>query len=227
MVRVQIKLVNILYYQILCVDILLFRLIEDGFMDTQQEVSIYWDSQVVRFKKHLDPMLDITSLVLKGHLFAEELLLEIITLHCRNPIPLQRIQLSFSQKLKLASAMYSFHLPINLSNNKVWAALEHLNRLRNTLAHSLDNPETNKKISVFLNSFRDLSPSSNSHSYDEISDFDDKFISLKLFNSIAGMLGYLSCMRGIAYLNTPEKLYKRANLDESDLVVIVPDEFSE
>lgn len=193
-------------------------------MDTQKEVPIYWESQVKRFRKHLDPKLDITSLVLKGHLFAEELLLEIITLHCRDSMPLQRIQLSFSQKLRLASAMYSFHLPLNLSNAKIWAALEHLNKLRNTLAHSLDNPETNKKIFVFLNSFRDLSPSSDSHSYDEISDLDDNVLSLKLYNSISGVLGYLSCMRGIAYLNTPEKLYKRANLDNSDLVVIVPDE---
>ncbi|MEJ5178845.1 hypothetical protein [Erwinia sp. MYb416] len=195
-------------------------------MDTQQDISFYLESQAKRFRKHLDPKLDITSLVLKGHLFAEEQLFEIITLHCRNTMPLQRIQLSFSQKLKLASAMYSFHLPVDLSNNKLWSALEHLNKLRNTLAHSLDNPETNKKIIVFLNSIRDLSFSSVSGSCNEILDLDDKELLLKLFNSISGLLGYLSCMRGIAYLNTPEKLYRRANIDNSDFVVILPDKIS-
>ena len=59
-----------------------------------------------KYDKHLTPELDMTSLVLKAHLFLEEILYEIVLLHCKVPKALEGIQFSFHHKLKLAEALY-------------------------------------------------------------------------------------------------------------------------
>ncbi|WP_262787917.1 hypothetical protein [Enterobacter cloacae] len=108
-------------------------------MRTQKSLKDIYEARCARYEKHLHAGMDTTSIILKGHLFVEELLFDILKLHCRNSVPIENIKLGFSHKLSLVHAMFGSHLPGVEFPKNVWAALDKLNKLRNALAHNIDS----------------------------------------------------------------------------------------
>lgn len=79
---------------------------------------------------HPDPLLTI---VLKGHLLAEERLNQLIRLFAPHPEHLAATTLRFHQKLGIVRAL----VPTAMADALVWELLEALNTVRNEMAHSL------------------------------------------------------------------------------------------
>lgn len=168
-----------------------------------------------KYKKHLTPDLDMTSLVLKSHLFLEEILYEIVLLHCKTPEALNGIQFSFHHKLKLAEALYGVHMYKVEFPRGIWPVLDALNKLRNELAHRIDSPRLESKIVNFLKlSEENLMKDKSLQSLDDIL-YDSKLLMERMLTVSWCILGSLGFMHGFIYLNTPEKfleqLWPKAN----------------
>lgn len=185
-------------------------------MHTQEELKLLHNSNFQRYRKHLYQGLDITSIILKGHLFAEELLMEILKLHCRDSSPIENIQLSFHHKLKLSQALFGSHFSDFQYPEKIWPTLEHLNQLRNALAHQIDSPKAILKLNTFISSCYQLINQEVKFKITEESNLLDKNLSSNLIRLIFSLLGCLGCIHGIAYLNPPSKLHPNSK-------IIIPD----
>lgn len=158
-----------------------------------------------KYKKHLTPDLDMTSLVLKSHLFLEEILYEIILLHCRTPKALEGIQFSFHHKMKLAEALYGVHLYTMKFPEGIWPVLDALNKLRNELAHRIDSPKLENKIINFLRlSEENLMKKESLQPLCEILS-DSNLLMERMLTVIWNILGSLGFMHGLIYLNSPDK----------------------
>lgn len=182
-----------------------------------------------KYNKHLTPELDMTSLVLKAHLFLEDMLYEIILLQCKTPNALNGIQFSFNHKLKLAEALYGAHFYNFDASLPVWPVLEALNKLRNELAHRIDSPKLEDKIVNFLRASEEhLKIEKTSRPLDEIL-CDSNALTGRMRNVLLYLLGCLGFMHGLIYLNQPEKflasLFAEINLTTSAKRIIVPDEY--
>lgn len=160
----------------------------------------YW----MQYDKHLTPELDMTSLVLKAHLFLEDILYEIVLLHCKAPKALEGIQFSFHHKLKLAEALYGVHMYKIEFPRGVWPVLDALNKLRNELAHRIDSPKLEDKIINFLrlsegNVVKEIP-------FQPINEVlgDPKLLTKRMRAVLLYLLGWLGYMHGIIYLNPPE-----------------------
>ncbi|SQK74447.1 hypothetical protein [Tatumella ptyseos] len=182
-----------------------------------------------KHNKHLTPELDMTSLVLKSHLFLEEILYEIVLLHCKTPKVLEGVQFSFHHKLKLAEALYGVHLYKLKIPGGVWPVLDALNKLRNDLAHKIDSPKLKDKIVNFLTSSEEnLMKDRKLRPLNEIL-FEPKLLTERMRYVLWCLLGWLGCMHGIIYLNPPEEflasIFAEINLKTSAERVIFPDLF--
>ncbi|WP_182928651.1 hypothetical protein [Klebsiella sp. WP3-W18-ESBL-02] len=163
----------------------------------------------LKYKKHLTPDLDMTSLVLKSHLFMEEILYEIVLLHCKSPEALNGIQFSFHHKLKLAEALYGVHMYKVEFPRKIWPVLDALNKLRNELAHRIDSPKLESKIVNFLRlSEENLMKDKSLQPLDEIL-HNSKLLIERMLTVSWYILGNLGFMHGVIYLNTPEKFLEQ------------------
>ncbi|MCO4801226.1 hypothetical protein [Klebsiella aerogenes] len=178
--------------------------------DTDQEsLKKIYEEYHSKYKKHLTPDLDMISLVLKAHLFLEEILYEIILLHCKVPEALNGIQFSFHHKLKLAEALYGVHMYKVEFPRKIWPVLDALNKLRNELAHRIDSPRLEGKIVNFLRlSEGDLMKDESLQPLNEIL-CDSKLLMERMLTVLWCMLGSLGFMHGVIYLNTPEKFLEQ------------------
>ncbi|MBD9676263.1 hypothetical protein IB274_06095 [Pseudomonas sp. PDM18] len=177
-------------------------------------------------------MQDSISAVLKGHLFCEELLDQIIIAHCRDPLPLQKIQLQFNAKLKIASAIYGNHLPdIKLPDNKIWDAIDRLNKLRNELAHKIEGKEVINKAREMIISANRLDKG-NKISTKDICSADEAIVEIK--RAISKIIGYLDAMKAVSLLNKPDSSERRIliamalNIDPSQVaralsVLVLPE----
>lgn len=87
---------------------------------------------------------DLTLSTLKGHLLIEEQLDNFITARLPNPGALEGARLTFDLKIKLAHAIASEDRP------EVWLALRKLNKLRNSLAHKLDDSKDQGLLEEFV-----------------------------------------------------------------------------
>jgi len=175
---------------------------------SQEELQNIIKENNDRYKKHLYKGLDSTSVILKGHLFAEELLIEILKLHCRNPQHIEEVQFSFNHKLKLVQAFFGTHLPGFKYSEEVWSVLSSLNQLRNNIAHQIDSPKQNEQLRKFVKSFEQLMKN---ESYFKLSISDtasliDNSLATGLSALIFNMLGWLSAIYAIAYLNPPHRI---------------------
>ncbi|MEC3932589.1 hypothetical protein VNX24_16055 [Citrobacter farmeri] len=185
-------------------------------MHTQEDLRSLRDENFLRYNKQLHLELDITSIILKGHLFVEELLTEILKLHCRDSKPIENIQLSFHHKLKLVQALFGSHLSGFQYPGNIWPVLDHLNQLRNALAHQIDSPKAVIKLNSFISSFCQLVHQEVNVKVTEEIPLVDKSLSNKLINIISSLLGYLGCIHGVAYLNPP-------SMHHSNTIVKIPD----
>ena len=85
---------------------------------------------------------DLISLVLRGHLFIEELLFAAIEAHCQDTEHLKAARLRFPQLVALLRALEK----ISAAPPNYWVALSELNALRNALAHNLEPNDIESRV---------------------------------------------------------------------------------
>lgn len=99
-----------------------------------------------RFLRHMPKSDDLTLVVLKGHLLVEEEINETLVSRLREPKVLFAARLSFSQRLAVLKALSGS----DKDQPFRFTAIEHLNTLRNQLAHNLEPRELEKRVKTFL-----------------------------------------------------------------------------
>jgi len=122
-----------------------------------EKITLKIDSEaeirIERVRKHLPTGNDLGLITLKGNLLAEEALEDLIRFYCRQPEHLDRIEIRFQVKAKLAQALAGHIVWTGL-----WPLIDALNAVRNNLAHKLDSPKLIDKVMRFLNLRRELAP---------------------------------------------------------------------
>lgn len=95
-----------------------------------------WDCLV---EDHFPKDGDLVFTLIKGHLIIESLLSSVIKHRCIFEEHLSEARLTFKQKICVARSMVAVPTPEHL-----WATIEHVNKLRNHIAHNLEsqNSET-------------------------------------------------------------------------------------
>jgi hypothetical protein len=130
-----------------------------------------------RFVAHLPGTPDLALITLKGHLLIEEILDDIIALHCRQPAVLADANIKFFVKSRFAQALVGDSVPDDL-----WPMIEALNSLRNDLAHKLESPKLESRVAKFI-----------SITYGRLDAFEpDAPVAANLRGSMAYMFGYLA-----------------------------------
>lgn len=175
----------------------------------QEQFKKVSEEYYYKYQQHLTPNLDLTSLVLKAHLFAEELLYEIVLLHCKVPEALECIQFSFHHKLKLAEGLYGVHMYKVEFPRDIWPVLDALNKLRNELAHRIDSPKLENKIVNFLRaSEKNFKTEESLQPIHEVL-IDADALNKRMRSALWFTLGSLGYMHGIIYLNPPAKFLEQ------------------
>lgn len=116
-------------------------------IDTAAEIRI---EQV---RKHLPAGNDLTLIVLKGHLLAEEALDDLIHFYCKQPEYLDDIEIRFLVKARIARALSGHIVWTGL-----WPLIDALNSVRNDLAHNLESTKLRDRVMRFLNLRKELVP---------------------------------------------------------------------
>ncbi len=88
---------------------------------------------------------DLISLVLRGHLVAEEVLYAAVAAHCPRPEHLSSARLRFPQLVSLLQSLEK----IPVMPGHLWQALRELNRLRNALTHQIEPRELKERVEAF------------------------------------------------------------------------------
>ncbi len=100
---------------------------------------------VLNIEKLLAKEATMEALILRGHLVIEDLLRQLLAAHSVKPEFLKDARLTFFQALRLAQAIDGGGL-----RDQLFARLELLNRIRNTLAHEMDSPRQSEQILEFV-----------------------------------------------------------------------------
>lgn len=87
------------------------------------------------FEKHFSVALDEQSAVLKAHLLIEGVLRDYCYKSVRNPEHLRGMRLTFQQIVGIARSFIVFNKP---GVDHFWSMIDHLNKLRNLMAHELE-----------------------------------------------------------------------------------------
>lgn len=103
------------------------------------------DPHFRRLMTHMPATFDFTMVTLKGHLLLEEQLNNYVDGFMEKPHVLNSSRLQFDLKVKLAHALSG-----DLPNPAVWDALRVLNKIRNSLAHRLDDQNLNNLQAEFI-----------------------------------------------------------------------------
>lgn len=107
-------------------------------------------NEIMKLYKHLpdelDETLNIEMSILKGHICIEERLKEFIELKLPNPR-------NFFSEIGRVSFNFLLSLARSLdSDEKVWGLISQLNKVRNRVAHGLDNDKNALLLREFLSS---------------------------------------------------------------------------
>lgn len=148
-----------------------------------------------RFRRHLSNLRDVTLIVLKGHLLAEEQLNEWLSLQLSNPGALTAGRFSFSQRLCLARALVRQGHCDDLFDH-----VGKLNTLRNKFAHRLEPDQLDLQIKNFLRGIE--SPAA------PVEEFEKEPTSRRLKRCIALLCGQLAGMREGAAVIHVERVRK-------------------
>jgi hypothetical protein len=89
---------------------------------------------------------NVIGLVLRGHLFIEELLFAAVEAHCKDAEHLKMARLRFPQLVELLRALEK----ISSVPPHYWTALSELNALRNALAHKLEPSDLASRVARFV-----------------------------------------------------------------------------
>lgn len=158
-------------------------------INMNEDLPLEAQARFKRFDAHLPLSDDPTLIVLKGHLLAEEILENLIRAKCKHPEALDRVEIGFFLKTKLAYALIgNTHENGLILPESVWEMLGALNSLRNELAHSLEPKKLEEKIQKFL-SFAPIPYKINTSKEDT---------NTALYAAIVGTLSYLACFETIA-----------------------------
>lgn len=140
------------------------------------------------FDKYKDKVLktdDLTLLVLKGHLFIEEILGSIIKTIVTHENIVDTARLNFSQKAIMARAMcWDQH------NNEVWAYIASINSLRNEMAHSLDSDRVKTKLNGLINKFKSENENIENESNEYIPQNDLEWFEMVVLHCVGFLCGF-------------------------------------
>jgi len=109
-------------------------------MDTKMSPEL--SESIQRFQQEMEHVDDVIHVLLKGHLLLEGALARIFEQHVFHSEHLSQIRLSFHQKMVLART-----LCLRKDRLGEWDLLAAINTLRNELAHKLNSPERDRKLS--------------------------------------------------------------------------------
>ncbi len=155
------------------------------------------DPILERVLRHLPLDFDLMLATLKGHLLIEEQLDNLISSQLRAPQALKDTRLPFDLKVKLANALTGEMAPPEL-----WTALNILNKLRNSLAHRIEDPKLANLVRDFVNSCEQTGFAS----------YPDDPMDQKFTFAIAACIGFLAPEIDFSTL----EMISRANSGESD-----------
>lgn len=140
--------------------------------------------RIERVRKHLPAGNDLTLIVLKGHLLAEEALDDLIRFYCKQPEHLDDVEIGFFIKARIARALSGHIVWTGL-----WPLIEALNSLRNAVAHKLETPKLRDRVTKFLIRRKELAPLL----YDPEIDPDDcDAVAERIRSDISILLGQLT-----------------------------------
>jgi len=140
-----------------------------------------------RFQKHFPDTDDLLAIVLRGHLLIEGFV-DNLNRHCFHyPEFYDKANLSFSKKILIARAQVL--VPVK-DTDAFFKAIEKLNSIRNSLAHNLEAPNLNAKVSNFIDTVE------SAHSKETGEAFKDSkgSVEKRLKGAIAFLLGQLGIM---------------------------------
>ncbi|MHC1724412.1 MAG: hypothetical protein AB9866_00010 [Syntrophobacteraceae bacterium] len=159
-------------------------------MDVQEMID-RWHARRIedseKFNKHFPASDDLLAIVLRGHLLVEDFL-ERLNRHCFHfPKYYDQAYLQFSKKLLIARAQVL--LP-HANPDSFFDGITKLNELRNSLAHNLESPKLNHKITVFLNTIEA------DYSVELIADHarENRTIEVRLRSAISFILGQMAVL---------------------------------
>lgn len=96
-----------------------------------------------QFSRHVCKSDDLILLTLKGHLLIEELLIEIISNHMKDPAGLWKdFKSEFLDKLCLVRGL--------CGSSIYWNCIQELNEIRNKYAHNIETPQIEDRIDRFI-----------------------------------------------------------------------------
>lgn len=109
-------------------------------------------------KKILFEIKDLDLLILKGHLLIEELMTKTIEKLVFHPKYLNKIQLSYTNKIYISRSISWSHV-----DNSTWHIIEKVNKLRNEVSHSLSSPKIHQLLRELKNLYNSEIPDKNLH----------------------------------------------------------------
>ncbi len=125
---------------------------------------------------------DLLDVVLRAHLYIEQLLDEMLGMWAANPQYMKKANLSFAQKVNLVRAL-NLHHP----EEGIWKAIFDLNSVRNDFAHHLSSDERQKKIRKFIDSTNSYFSDTKSDKY-EYSIYEELLLCFSyLFSSLGAI----------------------------------------
>lgn len=101
-----------------------------------------------KLKDHLPLVKDPTVVILRGHLFVEELLDELIAANLKDGDAIQDARLSFYQKLCIVQGFIG-----RAGKDHILKPIFALNKLRNEIGHKLPDATLTKKLDSVLKEF--------------------------------------------------------------------------
>ena len=159
---------------------------------TEAEITELLSASQERRKK----IVDLRLAVLEGHLLMEEALNGFLEAAVSNPDQLDLTRVNFHTK-----GNFAVSLGAGRSKDRMWAVLWAINQLRNELAHNLDSPKLDERVSFLRKVYIDaLEPKAAEHA----KTLKDKDIIDAACAVCAGFLGQL----------TSEAQARRAIIDE-------------
>lgn len=137
---------------------------------------------IKRFNEEMASVDEVVHILLKGHLLIEETLTRVLEQYLFHREHLSEARLTFNQKVLLGRA-----LCLRKNDLGTWELISAINSLRNEIAHRLNSPERERKLSkvkeIYLREVADAEES------EKLMNGSDPFI---LHNACALCVGFLA-----------------------------------
>jgi hypothetical protein len=159
-----------------------------------------------KFRRCFPESDDLVATVLRGHLLVEEYI-DRLNRHCFHfPEHYDSAQLRFKQKLQIAKAQIL--LP-HKNPDEFYSVIELLNELRNNLAHNLESPKLENKITNFLVIAEGMYPEDSQINIEP----DDKIVR-KTGKAISFILGQLHVLDNVVEFMEKSRTYGGKGLEK-------------